>query len=57
MIDDHLDLAERFFAAIEAGDLDAVGGIYADEAVIWHNHDGVEPRSWSDFWLDAQPEV
>ncbi len=40
--DDHLAMADRFFAAIEAGDLDAVGGIYADETVIWHNHDGVE---------------
>ena len=32
-----LALADRFFAAIEAGDLDAVAGIYAPDAVIWHN--------------------
>ena len=30
-------LAERFFAAIERGDLDAVREIYAPEAQIWHN--------------------
>ena len=34
-------LAKRFFDAIEAGDIDAVGAIYADDAVIWHNSDGL----------------
>ena len=38
----HLDLADRFFAAIEAGDLAAVEALYAPGAVVWHNHDGVE---------------
>ncbi|MGI9054089.1 MAG: nuclear transport factor 2 family protein [Ilumatobacteraceae bacterium] len=41
MADDHLELAERFFAAIETGDLAAVGDLYAPSAEIWHNHDGL----------------
>ncbi len=36
------DLAQRFFDAIERGDVAAVGDCYADEAVIWHNTDGLE---------------
>ena len=32
-------LADRLFAAIEAGDLEAVAACYADDAVIWHNTD------------------
>jgi ketosteroid isomerase-like protein len=39
---DPMAVAERFFAAIGRGDLDAVRAIYAPDAVIWHNHDGVE---------------
>ena len=35
-------LAQRFFDAVEAGDLEAVGQAYAPDAVIWHNTDGVE---------------
>ncbi len=38
---DALALADRFFAAIEAGDLEAVRSAYAPDARIWHNHDGV----------------
>ena len=38
---EHLDLAERFFKAIEAGDIEAVKEIYAPAAEIWHNTDGV----------------
>jgi ketosteroid isomerase-like protein len=34
-------LARRFFDAIEAGDVGAVGACYADDAVIWHNTDGL----------------
>jgi ketosteroid isomerase-like protein len=34
-------LARRFFDAIEAGDVEAVAACYADEAVIWHNPDGL----------------
>jgi ketosteroid isomerase-like protein len=35
-------LADRMFAAIEAGDTDAVAACYADDAVIWQNTDQVE---------------
>jgi ketosteroid isomerase-like protein len=40
--DDIEDLAERFFAAIEAGDSATVAAIYADDATVWHNYDQVE---------------
>lgn len=33
-------VAGRLFAAIEAGDLDAVGHLYAPDVVVWHNTDG-----------------
>ena len=36
------ELADRLFAAIEAGDLDAVRALYAPDAAIWHNTDGAE---------------
>lgn len=36
-----LEVADKLFAAIPRGDLDAVRGIYAPDAQIWHNHDGV----------------
>jgi len=35
-------LARRFVAAIESGDLDAIRAIYAPDARIWHNTDGVD---------------
>lgn len=35
-------LARRFFDAIERGDVDEVRSIYAPDAVIWHNTDGLE---------------
>jgi ketosteroid isomerase-like protein len=35
-------LADRLFHAIERGDVDAVQGCYAEDAVIWHNFDDVE---------------
>jgi len=37
-----LDVARRFFAAIERGDLGAVRELYAPDAVVWHNFDGRE---------------
>ena len=37
-----LDLAGRFFAAIERGDIDAVRAMYSADAVVWHNYDGAE---------------
>ena len=36
------DVADRLFAAIEAGDLEAVRALYAPGAVVWHNTDGAE---------------
>lgn len=35
-------LADRFFGAIEAGDIDGVSACYHADAVIWHNDDGLE---------------
>lgn len=32
-------LADRLFAAIMAGDVDTVRGIYADDVEVWHNFD------------------
>ena len=37
-----LEVADRLFRAIEAGQVDVVGEIYTADAVIWHNHDDVE---------------
>jgi ketosteroid isomerase-like protein len=36
-----LQLAERLFAAVSAGDLEALREIYAPDCCIWHNSDGV----------------
>lgn len=36
------ELVWRFFAALEAGDIDTVRAIYAPDAVIWHNDDLIE---------------
>jgi ketosteroid isomerase-like protein len=41
-VTDALEVADRLFRAIEAGRIDLVGELYAADAVIWHNHDGVE---------------
>jgi ketosteroid isomerase-like protein len=35
-------LADRFFGAIEAGDIETVAGCYHPQAIIWHNDDGLE---------------
>lgn len=35
-------LAERFFAAVEAGDIDAIAQIYAEDGVIWKSFDDGE---------------
>jgi ketosteroid isomerase-like protein len=40
--DGALELAERFFSAIERGDVEAVKAIYAPDARIWHSHDLAE---------------
>ena len=39
IIETHLAIAERLFAAITARDIEAVRDIYAPNAVIWHSHD------------------
>lgn len=40
MTPDEIDqLASRLFAAIMAGDVDTVRGIYADDVEVWHNFD------------------
>jgi ketosteroid isomerase-like protein len=36
------DTVIRFFAALEAGDIDTVRAIYAPDALIWHNDDLLE---------------
>jgi ketosteroid isomerase-like protein len=36
------DVADRLFAAVETGDLEAVRALYAPGAVVWHNTDGAE---------------
>jgi len=37
--DGALDIAERFFRAVESGDVEAIRSIYAPDARIWHNND------------------
>ena len=39
---DALAVAERFFRAVEDGDVQAIRAIYAPDARIWHNHDRLE---------------
>jgi ketosteroid isomerase-like protein len=36
------ELVIRFFAALEAGDIETLREIYAPDAVIWHNDDLIE---------------
>lgn len=38
----YLDFADRFMAAIQGGDVEAVRACYAPDAKIWHNNDGLE---------------
>jgi ketosteroid isomerase-like protein len=40
--DARLALADRFFDAIERGDLATVRDCYTADATIWHNHDEVD---------------
>ncbi len=44
-MEDVISLAERFFQAIERGDVATVRSIYAPDAVIWHNFDPLDARS------------
>jgi uncharacterized protein len=46
MTTDALAIAEQLFAAIEAGDVDAVGALYAEDVAVWHNYDNVvQPKA------------
>ena len=45
---DALEVAERFFKAIEAGDVDTVRDLYDPDVVIWHNYDGLDKRETGD---------
>lgn len=36
------ELADRYFAAVEAADLETLRQIYAADAKIWHNYDNAE---------------
>ncbi len=38
----HVQLLDRIIAAAEAGDPADLANVYTDDAVIWHNNDGVE---------------
>jgi ketosteroid isomerase-like protein len=51
-------LADRFFAAIEAVDTKALDSIYTDDAVVWHNYDNLEqPRAANIAMLSAFPKM
>lgn len=39
---DNLEIAERFFSAVEAGRWDVVRSVVSPDAVIWHNYDQTE---------------
>jgi len=45
---DSLEIAARFFDAIEAGDIETVRNIYHPDVVIWHNYDGVDRKETGD---------
>ena len=38
------EVGERFFSAIEAGDMEAVRDVYHPDVAVWHNSDGLEHR-------------
>jgi len=40
--DEIIALANRFFAAIQAGDCDTVDELYSPDATVWHNYDQVD---------------
>jgi ketosteroid isomerase-like protein len=37
-----VDVAERFFAALQRGDVQGATALFADGAVVWHNWDQLE---------------
>lgn len=50
---DVMNLADRFFKAIEAGDVAAVRSCFAPDAVIWHNYDGLAAHEKGDSVEDT----
>lgn len=42
MTEEPVQTVVRFFAAIEAGDIETVRAIYSPDALIWHNDDLIE---------------
>ncbi|MFN8616548.1 MAG: nuclear transport factor 2 family protein [Dehalococcoidia bacterium] len=38
----NIEVCDQLFSAIARGDIEAVRGLYAPNAVIWHNNDMVE---------------
>ncbi len=36
-----LEVADRLFKSIERGDIEGVRAVYAANAIIWHNNDGL----------------
>ena len=52
------NVANRFFAAIEAADCKALDEIYTADAVVWHNYDNVEqPRDANIAMLSTFPQM
>jgi len=42
MTDTNMDLADRFYRALTGGDFSECERLLADDAVVWHNYDGIE---------------
>lgn len=66
MTDGTSELLDRFFAAIERGDIDAVAPMYASDVSVWHNVTGSAIdkaasldllRFWSSRVTDMRYEV
>jgi ketosteroid isomerase-like protein len=60
------ELLDRFFAAIERADMDAVATFYADDVAVWHNVTGRALdkahsldllRYWTDHVRDIRYEI
>lgn len=41
---DALQVADRFFSAIETGDIKTIEAIYAPDGIVWHNYDPLDAR-------------
>ena len=37
-----VEYAENFFRLVEAGNIDAVSGLYSDDVTVWHNYDDID---------------